>query len=255
MRILVVGASGTLGSAICRELGSRHEIVTAGRNSGDERVDVEDFASIQAMYQRVGTVDAVVSALGKVHFGALSDMTPDLMAIGLRNKLMGQVNLVLAGTPHVADGGSFTLISGILAHDPIKLGTSASLVNGAIESFVEAAAIELPRGIRINAVSPASSLSPWRAMARSSAATSRCRWRTPRWPFRRASKACARPDLQRVLSRGGEMLRMADMRDFLPTFCHRMRDIGCVNRGNPAVAKAVCRSCPPQKATVSAFSA
>ncbi len=154
MRILVVGASGTLGSAICRELGSRHEIVTAGRNSGDERVDVEDFASIQAMYQRVGTVDAVVSALGKVHFGALSDMTPDLMAIGLRNKLMGQVNLVLAGTPHVADGGSFTLISGILAHDPIKLGTSASLVNGAIESFVEAAAIELPRGIRINAVSP-----------------------------------------------------------------------------------------------------
>lgn len=154
MRILVVGASGTLGSAICRELGARHEIVTAGRNSGDERVDVEDFASIQAMYQRVGTVDAVVSALGKVHFGALSDMTPDLMAIGLRNKLMGQVNLVLAGTQHVADGGSFTLISGILAHDPIKLGTSASLVNGAIESFVEAAAIELPRGIRINAVSP-----------------------------------------------------------------------------------------------------
>jgi NAD(P)-dependent dehydrogenase (short-subunit alcohol dehydrogenase family) len=154
MRILVVGASGTLGSAICRELGTRHEIVTAGRNSGDERVDVEDFASIQAMYQRVGTVDAVVSALGKVHFGALADMTPDLMAVGLRNKLMGQVNLVLAGIEHVADGGSFTLISGILAHDPIKLGTSASLVNGAVESFVEAAAIELPRGIRINAVSP-----------------------------------------------------------------------------------------------------
>ncbi len=154
MRILVVGASGTLGSAICRELGSRHEIVTAGRNSGDERVDVEDFASIKALYERVGTVDAVVSALGKVHFGSLADMTPELMAIGLRNKLMGQVNLVLAGTSHVADGGSFTLISGILSHDPIKLGTSASLVNGAIESFVEAASIELPRGIRINAVSP-----------------------------------------------------------------------------------------------------
>lgn len=154
MRILVVGASGTLGSAIRRELGSRHEIVTAGRHSGDERVDVEDFASIKAMYERVGSVDAVVSALGKVHFGALAEMTPDLMAIGLRSKLMGQVNLVLAGTPHVADGGSFTLISGILSHDPIRLGTSASLVNGAIESFVEAAAIELPRGIRINAVSP-----------------------------------------------------------------------------------------------------
>jgi NAD(P)-dependent dehydrogenase (short-subunit alcohol dehydrogenase family) len=34
------------------------------------------------------------------------------------------------------------------------LGSSASLVNGALESFVKAAAIELPRGIRINAISP-----------------------------------------------------------------------------------------------------
>jgi NAD(P)-dependent dehydrogenase (short-subunit alcohol dehydrogenase family) len=154
MKILIIGASGTLGSAIVQELGARHEIVTAGRSSGDERVDVEDYASIAGLFERVGTVDAVVSALGKVHFGALADMTPDLMAIGLRSKLMGQVNLVLAGTPHVADGGSFTLISGILSHDPIKYGTSASLVNGAIDSFVEAASIELPRGIRINAVSP-----------------------------------------------------------------------------------------------------
>jgi len=154
MTILVVGASGTLGSAIVAELAPRHTIISAGRKSGDERVDVADFASVKALFERIGPVDAVVSAFGSVHFGPLAEMTPELFSVGLTSKLMGQINLVMAGTPHVADRGSFTLISGILAEDPIVLGTSASMVNGAIESFVVAAAIELPRGLRINAVSP-----------------------------------------------------------------------------------------------------
>jgi NAD(P)-dependent dehydrogenase (short-subunit alcohol dehydrogenase family) len=154
MKILIVGASGVLGRAIVAELGSRHTLITAGRTSGDERVDVTDYASVAALFARVGKVGAVVSAFGSGHFGPLAEMTPELMAVGIRSKLMGQVNLVLAGTGLVNDGGSFTLISGILTEDPIRLGTSASMVNGAIEAFVVAAAIELPRGIRINAVSP-----------------------------------------------------------------------------------------------------
>lgn len=153
MKILVIGASGVLGSAVARELSARHEVISASRN-GDVRVDVKDVESIRAMFKSVGEVDAVVSAAGKVHFGALKDMTADLMAVGIKDKLMGQVNLVLEGTSFVRDGGSFTLISGILGHDPIRAGSSASMVNGAIDSFVKAAAIELPRGIRINAVSP-----------------------------------------------------------------------------------------------------
>lgn len=154
MKILLIGANGTIGQAITQELAPRHDIITAGRNSGDVRVDLKDFASVQAMYAQVGAIDAVISAAGNVHFGALADMTPELMGIGLADKLMGQINLVLAGQHVLNDGGSFTLTSGILSHDPIVYGSSASMVNAGIDGFVISAAIELSRGLRINAVSP-----------------------------------------------------------------------------------------------------
>jgi NAD(P)-dependent dehydrogenase (short-subunit alcohol dehydrogenase family) len=153
MKILLIGANGTLGKAVSAELGQRHDIIAAGR-SGGEKVDIADLASVKALLARVGKLDAIVSAAGNVHFGPLADMTPELLGIGLKDKLMGQVNLVLAGQSALNDGGSFTLITGILTHDPIRYGASASMVNGALESFVKSAAIELPRGLRINAVSP-----------------------------------------------------------------------------------------------------
>jgi NAD(P)-dependent dehydrogenase (short-subunit alcohol dehydrogenase family) len=96
----------------------------------------------------------VVSAAGKVKFAPLAGMTPDDYQVGLKDKLMGQVNLVLIGREHLNEGGSFTLTTGVLDHDPVVAGTSASMVNGAVNAFVLAAAIELPRGLRINAVSP-----------------------------------------------------------------------------------------------------
>lgn len=152
MRILLVGATGTIGRAVVAELSPRHEIVAAGRSSGDRQVDITNVQSVRELYAAVGKVDAVACAAGSVHFGPLEAMTPELFEVGLRDKLMGQVNLVLAGRDVVAPGGSFTLISGILSHDPIRFGTSASMVNGAVDSFVRAAAVELPQ--RINAVSP-----------------------------------------------------------------------------------------------------
>ncbi len=153
MKILIVGANGTLGKAVTSELGQRHDIVTAGRSSGDLRVDIADPASIAAMYAKAGTIGAVACAAGNVHFGPLESMTAAEFDVGLRDKLMGQVHLVLAGRASVTPGGSFTLISGILSSDPIRFGASASMVNGAIESFVRAAAVELSF-FRINAVSP-----------------------------------------------------------------------------------------------------
>lgn len=78
----------------------------------------------------------------------------DKFQVGLQDKLMGQVNLVLEGQAFLNDGGSFTLTSGSTSEIPIRDGTSESMVDGAVESFVRAAAIELPRGLRINAVSP-----------------------------------------------------------------------------------------------------
>ena len=154
MKILLVGATGTLGRAVATELASRHELLTASRSSGDVRLDLTDPDSIRAAYAEVGPLDAVVSAAGHVTFKPLAEMTPEDYGVGLADKLMGQVNLVLLGREHVRPGGSFTLTGGVLDEDPIVAGTSASMVNGALNSFARAASIELEEGRRINVVSP-----------------------------------------------------------------------------------------------------
>jgi len=154
MRILVIGASGTIGRAVAAELGQRHEILSAGRNSGDLRLDITDRSSIQAAFEKAGTVDALVSTVGKVKFAPFGEMEAEDYEIGLKDKLMGQVALVLIGRNYLADGGSFTLTTGVLDSDPIRMGSSASMVNGALNAFVMAATIEMPRSLRINAVSP-----------------------------------------------------------------------------------------------------
>lgn len=154
MKIIIIGATGTIGRAISKELGPRHEIIAAGYSHGDIKVDIRNQQSIEAMYQQVKNVDAVVLATGQVHFASLADMTEKEYAIGLNSKLMGQVNVVLAGMKYLNDRGSFTLTSGILSRDPIQYGSSASMVNGALDAFVKSAALELPRGLRINVVSP-----------------------------------------------------------------------------------------------------
>jgi NAD(P)-dependent dehydrogenase (short-subunit alcohol dehydrogenase family) len=154
MKIIVIGGTGTIGQAVVKELSQRHKIVSIGHQHGDAHVDISDKKSIEAMYKAIGKFDAVVATTGSVHFGALAEMTADSYAIGLNNKLMGQVNVVLLGLQHINDGGSFTLTSGILNHDPIRCGSSASMVNGALDGFVKGAAIEMPKGVRINVVSP-----------------------------------------------------------------------------------------------------
>ncbi|MBM3520124.1 MAG: short chain dehydrogenase [Alphaproteobacteria bacterium] len=154
MRILLVGGTGTVGKTIAAALKSRHELLIAGRSAGDLRVDLTDEASVRAMYAKAGKLDAVIAATGHTHFGPLTAMTPAQFKTGLLDKVLGQVSLVLLGIPHVADGGSFTLTSGILNRDHIRQGANAAAVDSAIDGFVAAAAIEMPRGIRINAVSP-----------------------------------------------------------------------------------------------------
>ncbi|KTD11226.1 short chain dehydrogenase [Legionella jamestowniensis] len=154
MKIIVIGASGTIGQAIVNELQPRHEIITAGFSTGDIHVDITDKTSIEIMFKKIQHVDAVVLATGSVHFDDFMQMHEEEFNIGLKSKLMGQVNTVLIGRHYINDGGSFTLTSGILSHDPIRSGASASMVNGALDSFVIAAAIEMPRKQRINCISP-----------------------------------------------------------------------------------------------------
>ncbi|KTD13705.1 short chain dehydrogenase [Legionella gratiana] len=154
MKIIVVGATGTIGKAVTQELSERHTIIKVGHTNGDFQVDIRDINSIELLYQTIGSFDAVVAVTGEVFYGSLIKFTEEQYNIGLNSKLMGQVRLVLAGLKYINKGGSFTLTSGILSHDPILLGSSASMVNGAIDSFVKSAAIEMPHHLRINAVSP-----------------------------------------------------------------------------------------------------
>ena len=154
MKILLIGAGGTIGSAVDKELSQRHEIIRIGRTSGDFQVDISDSTSIRKLFEQTGKFDALVCAAGNVTFAPLNEMTEESFALGLKDKLMGQVNLLLIGRDFANDSASFTFTTGVLSHDPIRSGASAALVNGALDSFVRAAAIELPRGLRVNSISP-----------------------------------------------------------------------------------------------------
>ncbi|WP_300037626.1 short chain dehydrogenase [uncultured Roseobacter sp.] len=153
MKILLIGAGGDIGQAAARELGTRHDIVTVGRSGGDHRVDVSDIDAVRGLHRQVAPFDAVVSCAGDATFAPLDAFDQDSFMVGLRQKVMGQVNLVLAGLDTIADGGSFTLTSGVLDRDPIRMGTNAATANGALAGFVKSAAIELSRGLRVNVVS------------------------------------------------------------------------------------------------------
>ena len=154
MRIIVVGAAGDIGQAACKELEQRHEIITVGRSSGYYQVDVGDMEAVKSLYEMVGDFDDVVSCAGDATFAPLAELDQKNFMVGLRQKVMGQVNLVLVGLDVIADGGSFTLTSGVLDRDPIRMGTNAATANGALAGFVKSAAIEMARGVRVNVVSP-----------------------------------------------------------------------------------------------------
>jgi NAD(P)-dependent dehydrogenase (short-subunit alcohol dehydrogenase family) len=156
MRILVIGAHGTIGREIVNALSGQHEVLSASRSNAEISVDIRDVASIRAMYDQAGRLDAVISAAGSGAWKPLAELADDDFALSLGYKLMGQVNVVRYGFEHVNDGGSITTTSGILARSPMPSSAAISLVNAGLEGFTRAAALEAPRGIRVNVVSP-----PW----------------------------------------------------------------------------------------------
>ncbi|RKP49496.1 short chain dehydrogenase [Trinickia fusca] len=154
-KVLVVGATGTVGTAVAERLTAvGHEVIRVGRRGGDLQVDIADERSVAALFERVGRIDALVSTTGELHFGALGEMTSAQFEVGLQSKLLGQVRLALVGQAYLNDGGSITLTSGIVGEEPILYGANATAVNAAIDGFVRAAATELARGVRINSVNP-----------------------------------------------------------------------------------------------------
>jgi NAD(P)-dependent dehydrogenase (short-subunit alcohol dehydrogenase family) len=153
MKIVVVGGAGTIGKTVVARLSKTHEVLVVGRNSGDFSLDMASVDSLKAMFAKLGKFDAIVCVAGEAKWDTLVNLSEDDFYIGIKSKLMGQVNLVRIGMNYLNEGGSFTLTTGILADDPVEMTTSAAMVNGAIHSFVKAAALELTNGQRINAVS------------------------------------------------------------------------------------------------------
>lgn len=156
MRIVVIGATGTIGREVVSALAARHEVISVSRTGGAINADIRDVASIRAMFAKVGKVDAIVSAAGSAAWKPLDQLTDEDFAMSLGYKLMGQVNVIRYGFDAVNDGGSITVTSGILSRMPMPSAAAVSLVNAGLEGFVRGAALEAPRGIRVNVVSP-----PW----------------------------------------------------------------------------------------------
>jgi NAD(P)-dependent dehydrogenase (short-subunit alcohol dehydrogenase family) len=155
VKILLVGASGTLGQKVELALqDSGHQVVKIGRKSGDVLADFADPKGLGEVYARMKPFDAVAIAAGDVAFGPFAEISREQWQFSFNNKLLGQISAVQQALPYISDGGSFTLVGGLLSEEPIRMGAAASTVNRALEGFVVAAAIELPRGLRINLVSP-----------------------------------------------------------------------------------------------------
>ena len=154
MRIIAVGGAGTIGRAVVDLLSARHDVVVAGRTSGDLQVDISSPDSVRLMYERAGRFDALVCTAGEAHFGPFETASEEDLALGVHSKLLGQIRLVLLGRSLISDRGSFTLVSGYIFDDPIPEAVSFAVANGGVEGFVRAAALALDREVRVNAVSP-----------------------------------------------------------------------------------------------------
>lgn len=159
LRVLLIGASGTIGTAVKEDLYERHDVITAGKTSGDVQIDITDTQSIKRAFEELSPLDAVVMTLGKATFSPFDELEAAPLEdskhfLGINDKLMGQVNVAQYAHDHLEEGGSITLTSGILNENPVPGSVSPSMVNGALEAFVKASAMEMKRGIRINIVSP-----------------------------------------------------------------------------------------------------
>lgn len=155
-QILVIGASGTIGKAIVTELKSDSHVIEVSNSTGDNTVDISSSNSIMALYNKFSDVDAVVCAAARgVIFSPLSQMSKESYLLSMQSKQLGQIDLVIQGVKLLGSHVSYTLTTGLLNMDPIARGSAAAMVNGAVESFVRAAAIDMPAKQRINVVSPA----------------------------------------------------------------------------------------------------
>ncbi|TCC94700.1 short chain dehydrogenase [Pedobacter hiemivivus] len=154
-KIIVIGASGTIGKEVANRLEEvGHEVIRVSRNSGDYQADISDKQSLANLFKNIGSFDSIGITAGEVAAAPFENLTDENYSFSLGSKLMGQINVVRTALPYINVGGSFTLVSGVLTDEPILGGTIGTVINGGIEGFVKAASNELPKSVRINCISP-----------------------------------------------------------------------------------------------------
>lgn len=154
-KILIIGGTGTIGKYLTKRFAEvGHELIVSHRRSKEYPIDLEDAVSILKLFQTVGKCDAIICVAGDARWSDFDKLSEDDFQLGLRSKLMGQVNVVRLGKDFLKDSNSsITLTTGILADYPVLKTASAAMVNGAIHSFVKAVALELRTHCRLNVVS------------------------------------------------------------------------------------------------------
>ena len=156
MKIIIVGASGRIGREVDKALANQHEIVRVGAHGGDIICDYTDPSSVRSMFETVGGFDSLVSvAGGDSMFKSFQDLDDEDYRYGFERKFLGQVRLLRIGESFIRDNGSFVFTSGFLSHYPNPASIATGPLNSTVDTFVSNVAPLLPRGIRLNVVSPA----------------------------------------------------------------------------------------------------
>jgi len=173
--ILVVGASGGLGSAISRELAARGARLTLSGRSGERLSALADelggavvgvapgdliapdfpqqlVAQAQAAQ---GGLTGVVFAAGVVAFGEIESLDDDILDQLILVNLLAPIRLIRAAVGVLPTGGFLAIVSGVVAELPTKSMAAYSAVKAGLTAFDKAAAAELRRRqIRVLDVRP-----------------------------------------------------------------------------------------------------
>lgn len=161
MRVIIVGASGRIGSKVVESLSATHELIRVGTRSGDVVCDYTEPVSVRRMFEQIGEFDALIAVVGADSvFKGYRHLTDEDFRFGFERKFVGQVRLVKVGERFARDKGSFTLSSGFLSHYPNEASIATGPLNAAVDTFVQNTAPLLPRNLRLNVVSPAPIVEP-----------------------------------------------------------------------------------------------
>jgi len=161
MKIIIVGASGRIGMEVDKALSGSHDIVRVGVHRGDVQCDYTIPESVRDMFDKIGKFDSLISVAGRDSiFKPFADLDDEDYRYGFERKFLGQIRFLKLGESFVRYNGSFVFTSGFLNQYPNPASIATGPLNAVVDTFVKNTASLLPRGIRINVVSPAPIVEP-----------------------------------------------------------------------------------------------